>query len=243
VIWVLVVSMWVPILLQVIRDATKDDGGLDWNMLSTVAIAAATTASVVVAVFQWSALHSTDDKIGRQLSLIEADQRAWLSSSLTITGNLTPGADGLIATIPFTLKNTGKSPAIDAFVAAELTLSGWGPNQTKEVCEKAERSTLKLSIFPGDTLFQSIGANLPKAELDRFRNQQGRISAATVLPGLGACVAYRDVLTRKFHHTPSNFYISLAGRDASPLPMMLGDSPIPANSLMLVSVPIGQMPD
>jgi hypothetical protein len=55
--------------------------------------------------------------------------------------------------------------------------------------------------------------------------------------------AYKDMETDRFHHTPYSFFISLAGRDVSPLKLLIEQTTVPANALMLVSVPINVSPD
>lgn len=221
----------VPITV-VIWDILKD--GRDRNTLAmtiaTIVMAVATVATALVSSMQWEALRD-------QLSLIEADQRPWVSSNVTIIGNLVPSATGLRMTVHFTMKNSGKSPAHEAFVGAATSLTGWGPNQSAKICKEAAKSMLKHTVFPGETVVQPIEIAVPEAELSRFRSKPDN-AAAAVLPALGACVAYKDSLSKKFHHTPSSFYISLVGSDASPLPKMLENQPISTSTLQLVSVPM-----
>src|SRR4051812_19019356 len=45
---------------------------------ATVVIAVTGIAAAVVSYFQWAALHSTDDAIRGQLTIMEADQRPWV---------------------------------------------------------------------------------------------------------------------------------------------------------------------
>ena len=147
----------------------------------------------------------------------------------------------------FKLKNSGHSPSRAAFVSFTPSLDGGsGPDVTKKVCADAENSTLKLNIFPGDTVTQNIGGLIPEVDFIRFKDDEriGNFSRIdTILPSVTACIAYKDMETDTFHHTTYVFYLSKEGSDASPLRMMLDEHAIPAGDLTLVSLPIALVAD
>ncbi len=192
-------------------------------------------SAVVVGVLQWIVM-------GGQQSIMQADHRPWVSAfPINIVGNLTHSEAGLQITMQFTLKNTGHSPSRAVFVSFTPSLGGSGQEITHKVCTDSENSMLKLNIFPGDTVIQSIGGLIPETEFTRYRDdaKNGNFGLIdTKLPSITACIAYKDMEADAFHHTSYTFYISKAGSDASPLRTMLDENSIPSSDLMLVSLPI-----
>jgi hypothetical protein len=182
-----------------------------------------------------------------QLQEMKVDQRPWVSASqIALVGSLVHDDSGEQMTMRFSLKNTGHSPARRVFPSFLPSFSGWGPQATRKLCAEAEKSFSALAIFPGDTVVQATGAKIPEREFLNFREdlKNGKVDDVNgVLPSIGACIAYQDMDTEKFHHTPYSFYISLAGRDASPLRMMIEQASIPTSALMLVSMPMETTPD
>lgn len=110
-VWLVVaVVPLVSIVAIIFTDAAREDG-FRWNVgkLSTIAITIATVLGVYVARLQWIALTNTDEKVGRQLSLMEADQRPWVKIAVAQDQPFSLRDAGM--GVKVTLTNTGKSPA------------------------------------------------------------------------------------------------------------------------------------
>jgi hypothetical protein len=182
----------------------------------------------------------------QQTKISEADHRPWVSANpITLVGNLAHDDSGLQMTMQFNLKNTGHSPARKVFASFTATTESWGPQNSRQVCNDAEKSLFGLAVFPGDTIMQGIGSKIPESEFDKIRRdiEKGRGEMVeSILPSVGACIVYQDMETEALHHTYYNFFLSLPG-DKSPIKLMLDQHTMPGSSFVLVSMPNAPAPD
>ena len=195
--WIaILVICWLPLLLIVLYDVMREEI-LDWTMISTVVIAIATCAGVCVAAFQWKALRSTDEKVGRQLVLAETEQRPWLKlQKIAVpqiqfskpTESFSPGE--LRADIRVTIKNIGKTPANHVDLIPLILVNGENTRgEDQDAVRKILRQRLLSTnpsgrfnrfLFPEDSFdaelpVQSSAMALPGA-VDFRRSENERIT-------------------------------------------------------------------
>jgi hypothetical protein len=104
----------------------------------------------------------------------------------------------------------------------------------------AEHSEIAVTVFPGDNFFYGTGNSIAEADIAKFKDDFSRgelWEINSILPSVTVCIAYKDVQTGKFHHTPYNLYITSLDSNSSPLALMLGQHTIPQGSLSLVRMP------
>jgi len=171
-----------------------------------------------------------------QLAEMRIERRAWVSSSdTTIFGDVVHDARGIHMNAMFSLKNTGHTPALDAFVSFQPSLEGGSPKQSAKACHDAADAQLHVSVFPGEVLQQGVGATISQKDLDQAKEM-------SLLPTVIACIAYKDAATGVFHFTPYNYWIQMAD-GSSPLRAFKEQSVIPANQLVLVHIQNSLAPD
>jgi hypothetical protein len=240
--WFLVLTPWIALLIIVLRDAERN-GEFDWNVLSTVIIAIATACGVIVAVRQWDALRSTDEKIGRQLSLIEADQRAWIGSHVTLSESdyLNYDEKGVHFFVTFSLKNYGKSPSVLTSTRVIISTEGWSPGATDKACKEAESPiATHQTVFPGASVDVQFPVEMPEIELARFR-PGGDKSNSNVGLTMISCVAYKDTLSQRFHHTTAFYFMN--AYQGTVMAGWLSRKMIKASEMFLFDVPLDRPPD
>jgi hypothetical protein len=224
-------------------DLAKHTRRLSW---ATWIIAGVGALSFFAALLQWSALRSTDDKIGeqvaalgRQLTLLETDQRPWVHVPVfSINEPIIHDATGINITWSFTLINSGKSPAQHVGAGFVIYL---GPTRfdeaIKEACDKAEQAHAVLTIFPNDPTPWGAGSLIPADDIENFRSRYGSGSAKGSFGAMTmACIAYQVLGDTKFHHTPYELIIRATNPDdTSTIP--LNKQSIPIDSISVRSVP------
>ena len=183
----------------------------------------------------------------QQTIISQAEHRPWVSANpIELVGDMIHNDFGLEMTIQFTLKNTGHSPARRAFPGAISLLNYSVANASEKVCDDAGKGWNGLAIFPGDTVVQRIGIGIVEAEFTSFKEEIAKNNGGKVpeiLPPIIACIAYQDMESEKFHHTPYDFFLSLPNGHGSPLPMMLNHGTIHNGDVILVSLPVTPPPN
>jgi hypothetical protein len=224
--WLVILSPWAALMLIILRDTRRGDG-YDWSAMSTVAIAFATVAGVAVASLQWTALHSTDEKIGRQLSLIEADQRAWVFVlSADPVRDLIFANDRAYAAVKFQLRNAGRTPARFASIEGEFVSRGQTADEVRKGWGTCNKARLKpegqllagTAVFPGQEIPQAtVFVMQPedvrrwKADYDRATAEKTNFGSAAVIVG---CVDYVFEKTNQHHQTRFVYEVDRKGPDA-----------------------------
>jgi hypothetical protein len=116
-------------------------------------IAGATVINVCVAYRQWSVMVQNNGISSGQLESMTADQRAWIyPASIKIIGPLIFNQEGAEITIVTTIKNTGRLPALQAFVP--LTLEPREPPQ--QLFDESQR----IQLCRGIGHLTSLGYNV-----------------------------------------------------------------------------------
>jgi hypothetical protein len=144
----------------------------------------------------------------RQLSVMESDQRAWVSAHNIRVGDLKWKDEEARFTVLFNLKNTGRSPGLSVFVNVAADPS---PLFTELVAKKHNEmseagrnrpSIWGTMVFPGDDIPQAQNIPLSRADIERF--QQEAISKAgqrmSVVPATILIVIDYRFAERSDHH-------------------------------------------
>jgi hypothetical protein len=147
--------------------------------ISTLAIFLATAVAAGVGIAQWRALHSTDEKIGRQLAMMESDQRPWVDiRDIKLTEDIGFDQNGARITVGFDLINTGRGPArlTDFSFNAFLLKAGW-TDKIRKFEVAAEHSVLtEDTIFPDNIgLPRGAVSYIPRSEIEAVKQTPGRI--------------------------------------------------------------------
>jgi len=168
---------------------------------ATWVIAIAAILSFGAALLQWHVLGTTDDKIGRQLSVLETNQRPWMKIETVkaYSSPLTTAFDGLrfngpkgAAFLPLhiMLKNVGQTPAFDVRASiGELFDGKLDPKELKERerknCEAldnafppvpllVDNTTYIRAIFPNDEApYDSLALALSPEEIAKYSGPDG----------------------------------------------------------------------
>lgn len=147
--------------------------------------------TLAVAIFTWTLYRTARDQLKASsdaLSLSEksirvteqtliASQRPWLSVEAGLAGPLRITESEVRVEVGFTIKNVGKSPAINVQIEP-LLVSGMNKTEQEHVIARTQRlaedikkrpladeSILGQTIFPGEVLRQSIGLGIRIDEL------------------------------------------------------------------------------
>jgi hypothetical protein len=115
-----------------------------------------------------------------------AEHRPWIPDRIEPIGPMTWDATHLHAWVRFELVNTGNSPAhrVMPFTALRpLEGSGWGSDPAvNPLLGRNSQQAIGPTIFPGDKpQFFNVGASLARADLEPFRDGQGRPFVSLVL--------------------------------------------------------------
>src|SRR4029077_595291 len=146
----------------------------------------------------------------RQVKLMEADQRPWISLNMEAEGPLTRGANGRSFIVKYTLNNVGKSPAFSVdFVAVMIPLAdlqpylppqqGFSfPEPTKAIDAAVENACGEQAMMRGfgDIMFPAV------PQTKRWRVHGGPIGPGFI-PGFAiiGCATYKFVDDPTPHRT------------------------------------------
>jgi hypothetical protein len=212
--------------------------------------------AAVVAGFQWSELRSTDYHIGEQakisavqLNVMQADQRAWVHMTPTISSNLTfKRNDGARVWVHFNLKNPGRLPAYGTTVAAALivpTIEEPGYlNTQKRICAEAshENSADSIVLFPGQDFSKELQVAVEDWRIAATM-RRAKSDIPLILFYLVGCLDYR--LTPDGPHHQTGFGYSLVQKTPNTndacCNVDLRDVPIEADKIRLAPLTVGEV--
>jgi hypothetical protein len=202
-----------------------DSGRL--TAFSTFFIFLATAVAAAVGFAQWRALHSTDEKIGRQLALMESDQRAWVPLKIALGEGLTYDVSGWQAAITYRITNVGKSPALNADVFAKLMpfiddhwlpemikdgvpqgkpISGTNPfSEIDSACrfpESFKGGNWGRLLFPGEDSDGTHGLRTNAAQIEQAKIVSGGYHGQFLIV---VCASYELSGDHSFHRTGQAF--------------------------------------
>jgi hypothetical protein len=238
-------------------------------------------AAVIQAVIfngQLSAMRSSDEKIGaqveamkRQLILLEADQRPWISATMEIAGPLIITSNRAEVRIKYRLENVGRAPAFNVVPVpvisvrvdqisinsvTQFILPEDPVKQVKSTCDKYVPSIANMldrgvTLLFGNTTFphkfyekeETAGIGLPEDVPSQIFKKTRRMDGPLLLV---SCVTYRGSREGKPHQTGDVFYLK-RGTSATVQGTANIDitepGVIPANELQLIPVALGAYAD
>lgn len=243
-----------------------DDALIRWTRALVWWTAALVVVGVVTAFIFWRQLNTMSGQLdemkstGKQTDqLIEAaananrltrdiftsTERPWIRvASPTIGSPLTYDGNGdARIVINFVLTNTGKTPAINVELEAEIhPIFGDTRPMLKAVCDRQKLRSPKagllgISLFPGES--QRYGLNLPitRAEIEAFNKNMIRDfgpgwgkGKQWITPLLVGCANYKFTFAEDHHQTP--FVYSL-GEGKNIGPINVEEGPVPMSKLTL----------
>jgi hypothetical protein len=214
---------------------------------ATIAIFLATLAGAGVAAFQWSALN-------RQISIMEADQRPWVSMSATptIVGPLAAmGNDVAMVPLHFKIKNTGKSPARHVGISLKMV----GLPRVSDLLAEQERfcprddpplpkgsKYIELSVFPGDEYEIERPVFVDPNEVQEIRDHNA--NKHLVVAAIVGCINYHFIDGERMHRT--GIILNLSRKVPAPDTSFAIDldagRPVQPNDLNLTFSPFGNGP-
>jgi hypothetical protein len=154
------------------------------------------------------------------------------------------------ASFSLTLKNTGKTPAINVFLYAIMVPNLFRTDVTKEQSKMCFKAYPGYSLFPGKEIPQPVGTSVRESDFDELRFYAApdgrRLDGGPrmndyVLPGLIGCVVYNSGLSTEVYSTGFAYelwYTPDMGRTRRQIDRV-DKSDIPAGSLMLILQPLG----
>jgi hypothetical protein len=163
-----------------------------------------------LAVVGFIAMKDQHRDVERQLDEMQHEQRAWLYAPVVqMVSPMSFDVNGLRMTFAYTVRNTGKNPAVYVTIQTEARIGGLpNPDWFRHVCSMSLGS-LGVSVFPGaDSLPMPYVTYVPKGDL-----QNGEIRGTSkdrpVIPAVtvAACATYKDAVTNKWGYTPFAFTI------------------------------------
>lgn len=178
---------------------------------ATTVAAAATVVYTIYASKQWLVMRDQSGVMQKQLTEMQAEQRPWVSLLMNsgIERVFIDRANGQLAvTLRFSLTNTGRDPATDVYVSADMSIGEFPyPSMAawqNSVCHQLHGNPLGLTLFPGaqptyDITIEHVVPGLAKG-LNTTPN-------TIVNPIFAACVTYRDVVSGDWHYTPVGFMV------------------------------------
>jgi hypothetical protein len=213
---------------------------------ATIAIFIATLAGAGVAAIQWTALN-------RQISIMEADQRPWVSMSAppTIVGPLVAmGNDVAMIPLHFKIKNTGKSPARHVGISLKMV----GLPHVSDLLAEQERfcpredqplpkgsKYIELSVFPGDEYEIQKPVFVDPKDVQEIRDHNAK--KHLVVAAIVGCINYHFIDDERTHRT--GIILTLLRKVPAPdtsFAVDLDAGPVQPNDLNLTFSPFGNGP-
>lgn len=129
-----------------------------------------------------------------------ADQRPWVSVTVTQVAPITWDSNGANFTFDFILENTGKTPAVNARIDMKV-FGDRGVNdieRQRTLSLQAEKSQafMGVTLFPGKTATMRISTIIGQAELDDRKRgwlESYKKECDWIMPVLIGCVTYDNV--------------------------------------------------
>lgn len=196
----------------------------------TLALVIVAIVQAVVAALQWSEIRSGSDDTKalvlanqNQLRVMQAEQRPWVSAGIGISSPLEfkPDAGAFIG-IQYTIRNTGKSPALNTHFRSKLVALRYSKFIHEEIIDSqnalcdplrnTDQYILNITVFPGDAITGSESVGITKEglsfalaarEFGRFAHK-GYISLAVV-----ACIDYQLPFEAGHHQTRYAFELGV----------------------------------
>ncbi len=234
-----------------------------WAVIAAASYAAITLGIVVVSLYQLKEARRATEKAGEQLKAIqqqtEVSERPWISVSIVPKGQLAFGTDSASLSFDVTMKNVGKSVALNVDPIGKLF-----PANFKEAFTNAEASKWQaencgqpkpppipnpnphpfvssLYLFPeeqtsakgsatGTPTNYEMGTDMSKDEIMKGINP--RIPGqvkAYISPVLVGCVEYRFSFQGEVHHTLFNFRLMRLTKERNPDPESVGNFEVGRN--------------
>lgn len=168
--------------------------------------------NVIMAIANWRAAKAARDSAETAKDTLIAEDRPWLTADVRIAGPLVFDKTGAVSVpVWFAVKNSGHSPAINAWAFPELFLprnTETEPNIEREkFCSSVTRMTngSGQAIFPSGSAPDSAGivSTAVAGNVVRQASVDGFINPTIIL-----CIAYQTTLEGKWHHTGMIFDVS-----------------------------------
>lgn len=205
------------------------------DLFEKIGIVAAIMTAVAAIVSTWI--------FQGQLREMQDSDRAWVSApDIRIINSAVHDKSGLQFTMFLTFKNSGHSPARHTFFAWHVYFQG-GVEKILEtdVCGEAEKSSLVVTVFPGEPLGQGVGSHISETDLASTEAMPTR-QQDTIIPMILACIAYQDSRSNEFHHTPYVFVLTSKDMIASPTSLLMVNPSVTSTSdLGMISMPLGNV--
>jgi hypothetical protein len=206
------------------------NGTATWVVILTMmAIAEQTKETAKAAQATQASAKATAEQSGhieRQIVLMENSERPWISF-IAVPVNLTFGSadsgGGATLTVKFTMKNAGKSIALDVNPNGKL-ITPKGVEvfsepliQQAKVCGKSGPEhdarnpypmVTSTYLFPGDEREYTLGVHLPQDEMYWMTTPADHGGRSYIEPILVGCIEYRFSLKGELHHTFFNLNVS-----------------------------------
>lgn len=162
---------------------------------------------------------------------IIAEQRPWISATPSATTNAAWSNGTFVVGIGFLLKNTGRTPAIQVLVSAQLAITGFEnqiARQTALVNDAISPSVIGLGqgivLFPGDEQTMGISVSVPVERVQRYVEvtTAAKSGLSSSLPlSLVGCVTYRATMDGSVHKTVFHLGV-MKWRPPPDLPIIIG---------------------
>jgi hypothetical protein len=195
-----------------------------------------------LAVVGYLTMRDQHQAVERQLNEMQFEQRAWLYASKTaMTSPITFDVNGLRMEFGFTIRNTGKNPAVQVYVQTEAKIGELpNPEWSRHVCSMA-LDNVGVIVFPGevDSIPVSTVTYLAADEIEKGAiPRQAPDPSFRFLPPITvmACVTYKDAATNKLGHT--SYAFNVRKRDG----LIQNGKNVPANQVFMELSPLLGMP-
>jgi len=153
-----------------------------------------------------------------------------------VVDNLDYDVNGVRVDLQFTLRNTGLTPALGAFVNMEAFPSRPNnvPAERQRICSL--RVDIGIDVFPNEEQPRPIGTTISRETVDEFwrRYQSFR---PMIFPYIIACVIYGSPFEGETHHTPIAFSLVRRHSDVegrAPIGIFVDEGRVPVSNLLLV---------
>jgi hypothetical protein len=177
-----------------------------------------------------------------QLEESQIEQRPWVyAENISLGDRIEHDVNGIRMTLNFTLSNTGRNPASNVFINADVFPSLPSNNVIgmtsviKDICHR-QFGAIGTAVFPGEKINQGIVTYIPEDRLkEAFRVFQNDFRM--IVPTIVACITYLQAGTTVRHGTPIILNVS-AVKDGRPCCAI----PVSQNELLKTQVVLQRHP-
>jgi hypothetical protein len=164
-----------------------------------------------------------------------ADQRPWVSVDCSLIAPITWGENGGSFSFKFSLKNTGRTPALNTEVHLRVYSpygeTSYTEDQIKLADEIRKRKTVMgTTVFPGGTITQRLSTSIGNSEIERIRQwwrEKHGLNYDWLHPVVIGCVNYRSVFGGPGHQTGFIYHIFRT---------------VPKDDALLIAPSVGEIP-